>query len=963
MTNELIAADREMKKVTKIVLSTILIIVCLLFSYAAEATHIRSADIKVIPDCTKPRTFTITVVAYLNTLSNTRFGTNSQILFGDGDFIRIPISSATLRPDLGSNIAIASFTTTHTYIVDGNYSIAYVERDRSTGILNIVNSQDVPYVTFVDFTIDSKNGCNTVPILAVPPLNRACFKSTFFHTSGAYDIDGDSLSYELSIPASSPTTLANYTAPNNSRYYTTFNQGNEAGNASPTFSINAVNGLLTWDAPGTLGEYNIAFKIIEWRKDSLTNVYRKLSTTTRDMQIVVEECVNIRPELIIPVDLCVEAGTLIEKLIYGKDADNHNVKIEVFSEIVDFDANKNPATYTPNPPDFISSDPYAELRIRWQTECMHVRQQPYQVVFKITDNPPKGPKLVNFKIWNIKVVAPAPKWKKTELNLVKRYGELEWESYACTNASKMQIYRKVDSYPYTPGLCNPGLPKFLGYNLIAEVPITQTNYTDTNNGYGLVVGATYCYRIIAYFNSPASTPSMVSIEKCVGPIEADAPVITHVSVEKTDSVHGNIRVSWRSPFNINSTQFPKPYEYEIYRATDFVGDKNIVKTGRVTDTTFVDANLNTAATVFNYRVVLYAKPLNADQMIPVDTSSVASSERLSFIAGVKKIELIWRDSVPWSNVAQSRPYHLIYRSIESSLEKDMVLIDSVKVSENGFTYVDTGKYKNQALEDDRRYSYRILTRGTYGNPKIKIQENFSQVITTYPVNKLLPCKPVVEITMVNCDEFLAASNCFQNEYSNSIFWTLKDIRGCRKDIVTYKLYASSTEEGEYPLIKKLAKDTFFIETGLPSFARCYRVSAIDASGQEGPLSDSVCNENCPYYNLPNVFTPNDDGYNDAFSANFDLKDLQDGNITSGVIIRCPRFVQSIDFKVYNRWGKQVYAFATDDVNAISIEWNGHDTNGNELSDGVYYYYAEVTFNVLRPENRKRQLQGWVHVVR
>jgi CHU_C Type IX secretion signal domain len=456
----------------------------------------------------------------------------------------------------------------------------------------------------------------------------------------------------------------------------------------------------------------------------------------------------------------------------------------------------------------------------------------------------------------------------------------------------------------------------------------------------------------------------VSSELCVGPIEADAPVITHVSVEKTDSVDGKIRVSWRSPFNINTTQFPKPYEYEVYRASGFIGDTSIMKAGRVSDTTFVDSGINTDQNVFNYRVVLYAKPDNATQMIAVDTSSIASSVRLSFTAGVKKIELAWRDSVPWSNVAQSRPYHLIYRSIESPLEKDMVLIDSVEVSEEGFTYVDVGRYQNQALQDDKRYSYRVLTRGTYGNPKIALQENYSQIITTYPTSDLKPCRPNVEIKMANCDEYLNANTCYQTEFSNTIFRNLDDLSGCRKDIVTYKIYATSSQDGDYALIKQIAsKNTFFIEAGLPSFARCYRISAIDGLDQEGPLSDSVCNDNCPYYELPNVFTPNEDGYNDAFSANFDVKDLQNGTTTSGVSIRCPRFVQSIDFTVYNRWGKQVYSYTSEDENFISIEWNGHDSNGHELSSGVYFYTAEVTFNVLRAENKKRQLQGWVHLVR
>lgn len=928
-----------------------------------KATHIRSADIKVDVDCNNPRTVKITVIAYLNTLSNTRFGTNSQVFFGDGSVVRIPITTATVRPDLGPNIAVATFTTTHTYAQAGTYTVAYIELDRSSGILNIANSQDVPYVTFVTFKLDPTKRCNNIPVLAVPPLDRACLKSTFFHTSGAYDIDGDSLSYELTVPANSINTFAIYTSPDNSRFYSNYNQGNEAGNGKPTFSINAVTGLLTWDSPGTIGEYNIAFNIIEWRKDSVTNTYSKISTTTRDMQIVVEECANIRPELIVPNDICVEAGTLVEGLIKGIDGDKNNVKIEVFSEIIDFAPAKLPATYTPNPPAFTSSDPFAQLNFQWQTDCMHVRQQPYQVVFKITDNPPRGPKLVNFKIWNIKVVAPAPKWVKADLDLVKRSTQLEWESYACSNANKLMIYRKVDSYPYTPGTCDPGLPKFLGYNLIAEVPITQTSYIDTNNGKGLIVGAKYCYRILAYFNAPASTPSLVSTEICVGPIETDEPVITHVSIEKTSVESGKTRVSWRSPFNINTTQFPKPYQYEIYRASKFVGEENIAKAGRVSDTTFVDTNINTNDSVYNYRIVLYAKPLNATEFVPVDTSASASSERLSFIAGAKKIELMWRDSVPWSNVAQQKPYHLIYRSIESTDETDMELIDSVKVTENGFYYVDEGKYKNQALQDDKRYSYRILTRGTYGNPKIALQENFSQVITTYPLSNILPCELTVNIKATDCEEYLNTNNCNQKDFSNVILWKGKDLSGCRRDFVAFKIFAASAEDGEFTEIATVKGDTTFTETGLPSFARCYQVLAIDGKGQEGPLSDSTCNDNCPYFELPNVFTPNEDGYNDTFSSNFDVDKVSPGTSEDGVVIRCPRFVKQVDFHVYNRWGKEVYALNTTEEDMLTIEWNGFDNNGHELSSGIYYFTAKVTFNTLRIENREKDFHGWVHIVK
>ena len=931
------------------------------FPRFSHATHVRAADIKIESTCDNPLTFNITIIAYLNTQSNTRFGTNSQIFFGDGSSERIPVTTAATRPDLGVNIAIATYSTTHTYSTYGTYTVAYVERDRSRGILNIVNSHDVPYTTFVTHTINQNNDCNHYPKLTVPPLDRACFGVTFFHTPGAYDVDGDSLSYELTIPKSSPTSFADYTSPVSAKFYTNFTKGNEDKTGSPIFSINSVNGLLTWDAPGMQGEYNIAFNIIEWRKDSLSSHYQKLSTTTRDMQIVVEECHNIRPELKVPADICVEAGALINESIVGMDAEKHPVKIEVYSEILDFKGDKIKATYSPNPPSFLTPNPDIKLHFQWSTNCMHVRQQPYQVVFKITDDPPDGPKLVNFKVWKIKVVAPAPVWQKTELDLVKRYSELAWNSYSCANADKIQIYRKVDSYDYLPGECETGLPKFLGYSLLAEIATNQTNFTDTNKGRGLVVGAKYCYRIMAYFNSPASTPSQVSIEKCIGPIEADAPVITHVSVENTSVDDGRIRVSWRSPFGINATQFPKPYEYEVYRAHGFIGDTSLVKVGRVQDTSFVDSGINSKEKIFNYRVVLYSKPQNAVSIVPVDTSAVASSEKLSVVPGIKQFELTWRDSVPWSNVVQNHPYHLIYRGVENTDPTKMTLIDSVNVAENGFNYLDKGRYKNEIIQDDKRYSYRVLTRGTYGNPKISLQQNYSQIVTSYPVNKLIPCEQVLHISSITCEEYWNSNNCDQKEFSNTISWSLKDISGCRRDIAAYNIYSSSASDGEYVLLASSVKDTVYIDKGLPSYARCYKVSATDELGIEGSPSDSVCNDNCPYYKLPNVFTPNADGFNDTFNANFDRL-IGGETITEGPV-RCPRFVESVSVKIYNRWGKEVYHFQSDETEFIAIEWDGHDMGGNNLETGVYFYSAKVTFNVLDPTQQVREIKGWVHLIR
>jgi gliding motility-associated-like protein len=89
-----------------------------------------------------------------------------------------------------------------------------------------------------------------------------------------------------------------------------------------------------------------------------------------------------------------------------------------------------------------------------------------------------------------------------------------------------------------------------------------------------------------------------------------------------------------------------------------------------------------------------------------------------------------------------------------------------------------------------------------------------------------------------------------------------------------------------------------------------------------------------------VFTPNNDGENDFFKP-----------ISN-------RFVESIEFIIYNRWGKTV--FTTTDP---SINWDGNDyLSGQPCSEGVYYYVCKV--NEIRLTGLEtRTLEGFFHLFR
>ena len=320
----------------------------LITSPFVSATHLRAGEITVTRESCTSLTFIITITAYTNTGSNVRFG-GGVLDFGDGSRpLTPPEIGNTNRPDLGPNIGIVTFTTTHTYSGSGRYVISYLERNRNAGILNMFNSVQTTFYIESTINIDPFLGCDNSPRLLVPPIDKACRGAAWYHNPGAYDPDGDSLSYEFTVPKRDKgIPVNNFRDPNSKEFYdrVSINYGtaNEAKNGPPGFSINAVTGTIIWDAPGAAGEYNIAFIIKEWRK--VAGIWINQGHVVRDMQIIVEDCSNKRPELQVPPDICVTAGTKVTADIFGTDPDKDSVKIEAFSLIL----NQNIAPPFPSP--------------------------------------------------------------------------------------------------------------------------------------------------------------------------------------------------------------------------------------------------------------------------------------------------------------------------------------------------------------------------------------------------------------------------------------------------------------------------------------------------------------------------------------------------------------------------------------------------------------------------------------
>lgn len=913
----------------------------LLVILVAEATHIRSIELVARRvDCTS-NTYELVFTAYLNPNTSVQFGGEGDLIFfGDGETFEIPPQ----QPISSNGIAYAQFTIHHTYARSGKYLIGYREVNRGESIANMDNSISTPF--FVEMEILIEPGmCNTSPRFLVPPIDGGCSGKAFYHHLGAVDPDGDSLSYEFITPRQAKDDFVkNYRLPNVPEFYQVsgldYNKANEDGTAPPTLSIDPVTGLITWDAPGAAGTYSLAVKITEWRFRVSDSTWNQIGFVTRDMEIEVASCSNGRPTLSDDDEICVLAGTLVDFTLAGSDPDNHPVMIVAYSEL--FDLNDSPAIIDPSEQILQSTAPpddTAAIRLRWQTNCEHVRRGAYSIVFKIQDKPPTGQPLVRFHTVRITVLAAPPQYESVSVNPVSKEVTLQWKDQGCDNVTGYQVWRRVAPYEYNQPECLSGMPHFLRYQLVGETTGNNNAFVDNN----VAVGAMYCYRLVALIG-PGKNPSRLSIDTCLIPKPAEAPVITNVSVRKTASASGEILVRWTPPFDIDPVQYPPPYQYRVYRASGMDGNAFEPVSEILSDTSYADQQINTTELPYRYMVQLYVPSLSQD---PVDTSSVASSVYLTPQPLFDGVRLTWEAATPWYNYLKKHPYHLVYRSTTGDPD-DFVLIDSVDVNEYGFVYEDRGSFGNQPLDPGVNYYYKVKTRGGYGNPQIpELLENFSQISEGVLLDITPPCNPQLTILEQNCNEL----PCPPANYFNQLEIVYGSQQGCSEPDLSFEIWAAADEGDEFALLAT-TREASYIHGGLESKAFCYKVVAVDGAGNRSDFSQTVCADNCPWFSLPNVFTPGlRDDRNDVFMA-FNSYNSE---------TECARFVEKVDLKILNRWGREIH-FTSVTPEDEFIFWDGLQSDGSQVSSGVYYYEATIYFNMRNPDQKKQRVKGWVQVV-
>jgi hypothetical protein len=729
-----------------------------------NATHNRAGEITYVQ--LSDLTYEITITTFTYTLSFADRPT-LNVEWGDNTTSVAPrISMLTLPNYYRRNI----YKIIHTYPGPGVYKIVVQDPNRNAGVKNIPNSVNVVFSISTILIANPAIGRNSTPVLLNPPYDKAAYHYLFIHNPAAYDPDGDSLSYKLTIcTREDAKPIEGYTFPP----------------ATNSLRVDSISGDLIWDTPADTGKFNVAMEIQEWRNG------KKIGVVVRDMQIEVYNT-NNKPPVNGPLkDYCVEAGDTIDFLFTATDENNDFITLKATSGVF---------TLADCRAQFASVDSvagYAASRFRWIPCYEAVRKQPYNVILK-SDDSNTDVRLSDIDNINIKVLGPSP----DILNALPegKFIRLTWSDYGTSAIAGFNIYRREGASTYMPDSCTAGLPSSAGFIKVGYIDGSSAiSYLDTDNGQGLQFGKEYTYRIVAVFpNGTESKPS----DEITSTLVSGVPVIRNVSIRNTDPVNGSVLVVWKKPDRLDTIPANGPYEYIISRAdgiggTDYQQIKSI-QTTDLNDTTMVDTLLNTQAKGYIYKIELWNDA--PGNRFLVGEPGYASSVFLAVSPGDRKARFVINRNVPWINTRYD-----FFRLNESTMEYDSV------GSTNQLDFVDYG------LVNGKQYCYYVRSVGGYlAEDMPKNLVNLSQIACTTPVDNEPPCPPEISVTS-QCDSLY-----------NTVRWTITDPL-CFQDIAGYRIYSKMTSEENLSLLIDIPDRNVFSYIHYPGeiVSGCYAVSAYD----------------------------------------------------------------------------------------------------------------------------------------
>jgi hypothetical protein len=504
-----------------------------------KATHVRAGEITY--KWLSGKTYSITLTTYTDDGPSVADRCKMTIHLGDGDSCVAYRQNGSLAPSSSecsvsySGAIIKTSPTVkknvysciHTYSGTGSFTIYVLDRNRNSGVINIANSVNQPFYIQSILVIGTLPNNSSLP--SYDPIDEGGLGKCFYHNRGAYDLDGDSLSYEISaclggqdpISGQFNLPLSGYTHPD--------------PGPSGTFTINSVTGTITWCSSQSNGEYNIAFITKEWRKQNC-GAYTLVGTVLRDMQIIINNSgSNNLPLISILSNTCVVAGSNYTIPVSATDPENNSVTLSAggmpffISQAASFGT-----VSAVNPAGTFS----------WNVSCAHIRKEPYMVTYKAIDNAPTP--LASFTTQNITVMAPGPQ------NLSAAVGtnivQLQWNKPVCHPASGNKIshydvYRSTGTSTWTPSNCETGVPASSGLTY-AFFTYTENDTTAVDYTVISLPNNTFCSYAVAavYEDCSQSIASNVVTSQLIIGLDEIALSLANISVYPNPSTGNSVNI-------------------------------------------------------------------------------------------------------------------------------------------------------------------------------------------------------------------------------------------------------------------------------------------------------------------------------------------------------------------------------------------------------------------------------------
>lgn len=274
----------------------------LLISLSSHANHIAGGELqykylgpagpntdryfltmRLFRECSSPGPQLINEVVNVGAYSASTFSIHANVVLNivGGGFTVIQLQENAIpclvgSPDVCYQVATYTGTIDLVRLPEG-YLLAWARCCRANGLINAGGQIGATYVARIPGTNVLPDGINNSPEFVVKDTALVCGDNDFVLDFGAYDVDGDSLSYEFCDAFLGGTTGNQLQPPPPSLSLVPIPYSKYSGSQplGPGVSISSSTGIISGIAPKEPGRYVVSVCVTEWRDGMPISQHRK----------------------------------------------------------------------------------------------------------------------------------------------------------------------------------------------------------------------------------------------------------------------------------------------------------------------------------------------------------------------------------------------------------------------------------------------------------------------------------------------------------------------------------------------------------------------------------------------------------------------------------------------------------------------------------------------------------------